>query len=49
VKIDGQLYGTWKFSIVGGKFQYKGRTDRSKANPKTFIEGGNDIFFYEKS
>jgi hypothetical protein len=49
VKIDDKLYGTWKFSIVGGKFQYKGRTDRAKADPKTFIEGGNDIFFYEKS
>lgn len=48
VKLDGQLYGTWKFNIVGGKFQYKGRTDRAAADPKSFIEGGNDIFFYEK-
>jgi len=49
MKLDGQLYGTWKFNIAGGKFQYIGRTDRTKADSKTFIEGGNDIFFYEKS
>lgn len=48
VKLDGKPYGTWKFNIAGGKFQYKGRTDRATADPKTFIEGGNDIFFYEK-
>ena len=48
VKLDDQVYGTWKFSVVGGKFAYKGQTVRSEANPLTFVEGGRDAWWYRK-
>ncbi len=48
VKIDEVPYGTWKFSIKGGKLQPAGRTVRGKADPLTFVEGGRDAFWYKK-
>ena len=48
MKIDDQLYGTWKFAIEGGKLNYTGRTVRGKANPLTFVEGGRDAWWYAK-
>ncbi len=46
--LSGKLYGTWKFSVKGGKLTYGDRTDRSKADPLTFIEGGQDAWWYKK-
>jgi len=46
--VNGKHYGTWKFSIKGGKPQYTGRTLRGKADPLTFVEGGLDAFWYKK-
>jgi len=48
MKIDDKPYGTWKFSVTGGKLNYTGRTDRGKADPLTFIEGGRDAWWYGK-
>ncbi len=48
MKIDEQLYGTWKFAIEGGKLNYTGRTLRGEADPLTFIEGGRDAWWYAK-
>lgn len=47
-KIDGAVYGVWKFNVAGGKLEYTGRTVRGKADPLTFIEGGRDAFWYKK-
>jgi hypothetical protein len=47
--IDGKDYGTWKFSIAGGRFVSTGRTVRGKADPVTFVEGGKDAFWYERA
>ncbi len=46
MKINDKPYGTWKFAVAGGKLNYTGRTDRSKADPLTFIEGGRDAWWY---
>ena len=46
VKVNETLYGTWKFAVAGGKFQYKGRTVRAEADPLRFIEGGRDAWWY---
>ncbi len=46
--MDGKEYGTWKFSVIGGKPNYSGRTERGKADPLTFVEGGKDAFWYER-
>lgn len=46
VKVNEALYGTWKFTVAGGKFQYKGRTVRAEADPLRFIEGGRDAWWY---
>ncbi len=48
MKIDGELYGTWKFTIENGKPKYTGRTVRGEADPLTFIEGGRDAFWYAR-
>jgi hypothetical protein len=48
ISIDNRPYGNWSFSIAGGKFEYTGRTVRSKADPLTFVEGGRDAFWYKK-
>jgi hypothetical protein len=48
MKIDEQLYGTWKFAVEGGKLNYTGRTLRGEADPLTFIEGGRDAWWYAK-
>ena len=47
-KIDGKIYGIWKFSIAGNKLVLTGQAERSKADPLTFIEGGKDAFWYKK-
>jgi hypothetical protein len=46
--LDGAAYGTWKFKVTGGRPEYTGRTDRGKADPLTFVEGGKDAFWYER-
>ncbi len=46
--IDGKEYGTWKFSVAGGKLVPAGRTVRGTADPLTFVEGGKDAFWYER-
>lgn len=46
--INGALYGTWYFSVVGGKLSYTGRTERGKADPLSFIEGGRDAWWYQR-
>jgi hypothetical protein len=48
VKRDGELFGTWKFAIEGGKPKPAGRTVRGTADPLTFVEGGRDAFWYKK-
>jgi hypothetical protein len=48
MKIAGQLYGVWKFNVKGGKLEYSGRTLRGKADPLSFIYGGDSSFWYEK-
>jgi hypothetical protein len=48
MKIDDELYGTWKFAVEGGKLNYTGRTLRGEADPLTFIEGGRDAWWYAK-
>jgi hypothetical protein len=46
--IDGKEYGTWKFKIAANKPVSAGRTERGKADPLTFVEGGKDAFWYER-
>jgi len=48
MKIDDKPYGTWKFAVAAGKLNYTGRTERGKADPLTFIEGGRDAWWYCK-
>jgi len=48
-KIDDEVYGVWKFTVAGGKFQYAGRAVRGEADPLTFIEGGRDAFWYHRA
>lgn len=48
MKIDEKIYGTWKFEVAGGKFKQVGRSDRSSADPMTFIEGGKDAFWFKR-
>ena len=48
MKIDGTLYGTWKFAVEGGKLKYTGRTVRGTADTMTFVEGGKDAFWYKR-
>lgn len=48
MKIDGALYGTWKFKVEGGKPVYTGQTVRGTADPMTFVEGGKDAFWYKR-
>lgn len=45
--INGDEYGTWPFSVNEGKLQYTGRSERGKADPLSFIEGGKDAWWYE--
>lgn len=46
--IDGKPYATWKFEVVNGMLSNKGRTLRLKANPLTFVEGGQEAWWYTK-
>ncbi|HUU84900.1 MAG TPA: hypothetical protein VM243_15480 [Phycisphaerae bacterium] len=48
MKLDGQPYGTWRFAVQGGKFNYTGRTLRGETDPLTFIEGGRDAWWYAR-
>jgi hypothetical protein len=48
VTINGELYGIWDFSVIGGKFNYTGRTVRGTADPQTFVEGGKEAYWYQK-
>jgi len=45
ITMDGALYGTWPFRVVGGKFAPAGRTDRATADPLSFVFGG-DAYWY---
>jgi hypothetical protein len=49
MKVGGELYGTWHFSVKNGAFTHEGRADRATADPLTFIEGGREAWWYEKS
>ncbi len=46
--VDGKMHGTWDFTVSNGKLAYTGRTERGKADPLTFIEGGRDAFWYKR-
>ena len=48
LKIDGAVYGIWKFELEGGQPKYTSRTVRSEADPLSFVEGGRDAFWYER-
>ena len=48
MKIDGEVYGVWKFKIINGKPNYTGKTVRGEADSKTFVEGGKDAFWYKR-
>ena len=48
VKKNGEVMGTWKFAIEGGKPKAAGRTVRGVADALTFVEGGRDAFWYKK-
>ena len=48
MKIDGAVYGVWKFRVEGGKFNHTGQTVRGTADPMTFVEGGKDAFWYKR-
>ena len=46
MSLGDEPYGKWKFTVEGGKFKSAGRTIRGQADPLTFVEGGNDAFWY---
>ena len=48
MKLDSNVYGVWKFKVIGGQLNYTGRTERGKADPLTFVEGGRDAWWYER-
>jgi hypothetical protein len=47
--LSDELYGTWNFSVRGGKFATTGRADRSVANPLVYVDGGRDAFWFRKN
>jgi len=47
MKMNGAVYGVWKFKVSGGKPVQVGRAERGKASPETFVEGGIDAFWFE--
>jgi len=47
MKMNGAVYGIWKFKVEGGKPVTVGRAARGKASPETFVEGGIDAFWFE--
>jgi hypothetical protein len=49
MKLDGEYHGTWKLEVKNGKFVTEGRSLRGEADPLTFIEGGRDAWWYEKT
>jgi hypothetical protein len=48
LKLGGEEYGVWEFTIKDNKFTPAGRTLRGETDPLTFIEGGRDAFWYKK-
>jgi hypothetical protein len=46
MKIDGQPYGVWHFSVENGALKRTGRADRATADPLTFVEGGLEAAWY---
>jgi hypothetical protein len=48
MRMNGEVFGVWKFSIKGGKMVAEGRAVRGSSAPETFVEGGLDAFWYEK-
>ena len=48
VKIEQQPYAQWKFSVANGQLARVPRTDPATADPMTFIQGGDDAWWYER-
>lgn len=48
MRVDGDIYGKWRFSIEAGQLVRKGRASRDTADAVEFIEGGSDAFWYRK-
>lgn len=46
MSMGGTPYGSWKFSVAGGKFVPSGRADTATADPLTYVFGGTDAFWY---
>ncbi len=46
MSLDDEVHGVWKFAVEGGKFKTVGRAARGQADPLTFIEGGQDAFWF---
>lgn len=48
MRMNGEVYGVWKFSVSGGRLQLSDRALRGSAEPERFIEGANETFWYKK-
>lgn len=48
VTMDGATYGTYGFTVAGGKIQHQGRQVRSATDPLDYIEGGPERFFMKR-
>ena len=46
--LDGNLYGTYKFTVRNGEIEHQGRQVRDATDPKRFIEGGGKEFWMKK-
>lgn len=44
--VNGKPYGTWNFTVSGGKLNYAGRTAKQGLDR---VEGGKDAWWYSKS
>ena len=47
MRMNGEIFGVWRFTVKGGKPVTAGRAVRGSAAPETFVEGGLDAFWYE--
>jgi hypothetical protein len=48
VTVDGQKYGSYPYTVSGGKLLRQGRADRASTNPLDFVEGGRDAWFSKR-
>ncbi len=46
--VDGELYGTYRYTAPGGALPMTGRQDRESADPMNFLEGGTDRFYLKR-